>query len=255
MTNQIYECYNKNDEQIGYYLDTANNIFKPCDEKCKTCSYESIQNNNLCTECNLDGNYYPKSDESLGEPYFECYHKDNEQVGYYLDTVDNILKPCNEKCRTCTLESFNNGNLCTSCNTESNYYPKSEDISNSQIYECYHKDNEQVGYYLDTTNNILKKCDEKCRTCSLESFENGNLCTSCNIDETYYPKSEDILNNQIYECYHKDNEQVGYYLDTNNNIICQIMNAIIKIMNKLVIILIILIIYLRSVMKNVEPVL
>ena len=98
------------------------------------------------------------------------------------------------------------------------YYPKSEDLSNSQVYECYHKDNEQVGYYLDTTNHILKKCDEKCRTCSLESFENDNLCTECNLDGNYYPKSDESLGEPYFECYNKNDEQVGYYLDTTNNI-------------------------------------
>ena len=207
--NLFYECYHKNNEQVGYYLDTDNNIFKPCNEKCKTCSLDSINNNNLCTLCNIDDNYHPKSDESLNDPYYECYK--GEQTGYYLDT-DNIYKPCNEKCKTCSLDSIQENNLCTSCNIDDYYYPKLDESLNNLYYECYFKNDEQNGYYLDTDNNIFKKCDEKCKTCSYESIQNHNLCTLCNFDAYYYPKSDDPLNeNSFYECYNKNEEQIGYY--------------------------------------------
>ena len=91
--NSFYECYNEDEIQIGYYLDEDNDIFKLCDEKCRTCSYSSKQNN-LCISCNTAGNYYPKFSDSLDtSQFYECYHKDNEQIGYYVDNDNNIFKP------------------------------------------------------------------------------------------------------------------------------------------------------------------
>ena len=109
---------------------------------------------------------------------YECYHE--ELTGYYLDTNNNIFKQCNEKSSTCSLESFENGNLCTSCNIESNYYPKySDSLATDSFYECYHKDEEQIGYYLDNDNNIFKPCYSKCKTCNNGGDDTNNNCIEC----------------------------------------------------------------------------
>ena len=83
--------------------------------------------------------YYPKSDESLNNIYYECYDKDDEQVGYYLDTDNNIFKPCSEKCKTCSLDSINHNNLCTLCNIDDNYHPKLIDVfSSNKLLNLYY---------------------------------------------------------------------------------------------------------------------
>ena len=141
--------------------------------------------------------------------------------GYYNnDTSAKTIDKCPNKCKSCSLESLSNNNLCKACNNTDNFYSKENDPLNiNSFYECYNKDEVQIGYYLDTTNNIFKACDVKCRTCSYDSIKNNNnLCTSCNLDENFYPKSDESLTNQIYECYNKNDEQIGYYLDTANNI-------------------------------------
>ena len=107
---------------MGYYLDIEENIFKPCNEKCKTCSLESM-NQNLCIICNIVNNYYPKfNDSSNMNSFYECYNNDEEQIGYYLDNEENIYKQCYEKCKKCNGDGDDVHNNCIECNTEDNLY-------------------------------------------------------------------------------------------------------------------------------------
>ena len=72
------------------------------------------------------------------------------------------------------------------------------------------------GYYNDDIDaRTIKKCPEKCGTCSYESIITyNNLCVTCNIDEEYYPKLDDSNNKETFiECY--KGEQESFYLDTN----------------------------------------
>ena len=108
--------------------------------------------------CNTAQNFYPVYNDS--NSYFECFN--GEHIGFYFDTSNNIYYKCDNKCKSCSIESVET-NKCISCNTYQNYYPKSDD--SNPFKECYN--GEQMGYYLDTTNNIYHKCDNKCNTCSL----------------------------------------------------------------------------------------
>lgn len=55
--NSFYEYYNKDEEQIGYYLNILESMFKPCYYKCKRCVEEGNDANNKCVECIDDYNY------------------------------------------------------------------------------------------------------------------------------------------------------------------------------------------------------
>jgi hypothetical protein len=71
-------------------------------------------------------------------------------------------------------------------------------------------DNCSNGHYIDNNNNKICNCpDIKCLFCSPESNE-INKCLSCNKDQGYYKKKEDITSDSLYfDCY-KSFE--GYYL-------------------------------------------
>jgi len=63
---------------------------------------------------------------------------------------------------------------------------------------------------------------EKCFECSSESLSK-DLCIKCNNNLNYYPKEEDILNNEKYiDCY---KEKKGYYLDVKNLIFKKCYNS------------------------------
>ena len=97
----------------------------------------------------------------------------------------------------------------------------------NNISECYHE--ELTGYYLDTNNNIFKQCNEKCSTCSLESFENGNLCTSCNIESNYLILSFYSIHRKQFNFFWI---LINYYIKNNNMDLIIIKSHKIKILAK-----------------------
>ena len=126
-----------------------------------------------------------------------CLNDDLYQYEY-----DNI---CYLSCPNGT-KNFANSKLCE---------PLCEKYYNYQQTECI--DEIPLGYYLN--NSYLKtidKCDIKCNNCTSESLKE-NLCISCNINESYYPKFNDSSNkDKFINCYNQPPE--GYYLDINNSI-------------------------------------
>ena len=76
-------------------------------------------NYHLCDTCNLDGNYYPKlNDESNRDSFIQCYDKNVEQIGYYVDNDNKIFKPCYNKCKRCERAGDDTNNYCLECNDE-----------------------------------------------------------------------------------------------------------------------------------------
>ena len=92
----------------------------------------------------------------------KCF--DNILEGYYLNDSDSkILLKCHIKCLNCSLES-NLNNLCISCNTENNYYPKLNDnMNNNSFINCYDKIPE--GFFLNKKNKIYESCYPTCKEC------------------------------------------------------------------------------------------
>ena len=74
-----------------------------------------------------------------------------------------------------------------------------------------------LGYYLNNSQlKTIDKCDIKCNNCTYESMSNG-LCISCNNNESYFPKLNDIENEKRFiNCYNQTPE--GYYFDNNNKV-------------------------------------
>ena len=124
-----------------------------------------------------------------------CLNDDLYQYEY-----NNI---CYLSCPNGTKNSANS-NLCK---------PLCEKYYNYQQTECI--DDIPLGYYLNDSNlKTIDKCLIKCNNCTLESLLE-NLCISCNINESYYPKFNDSSNkDKFINCYNQPPE--GYYLDINN---------------------------------------
>ena len=164
---------------VGYYNDdTTSRTINKCPIGCKTCILDSVNNNNLCTLCDVDNQYYYKlNDPSNKGSYYKCYHKNDVQTKYYLE--DNIFKPCYSKCKTCNGEGTKQNNKCTECNDNDNYILRGENCicryyNNYEQTECI----EEIpdGYYNnDTILNTIDKCPTECKSCTLDSL-NKNLC-------------------------------------------------------------------------------
>ena len=135
---------------------------------------------------------------------YQCID-DCSKDNIYGFEYDNI---CYDKCPNGTHSSLENKHKCVENFICNNYY-------NYNYTGCL--DEIPLGYYLN--NSILKtidKCDIKCSNCSLESMLN-DLCISCNINESYYPKYNDSSNNNSFiNCYNYEFER--YYLDKEEKI-------------------------------------
>ena len=106
----------------GYYLNSSiDKTIDKCPPKYGSCSAQSIFYN-LCDDCNINGEYYPKyNDLSKRDPFIQCYHKDEDHTGFYLDEENNIYKPCYEKCKKCEKEGNDENNHCLECKDAHDY--------------------------------------------------------------------------------------------------------------------------------------
>ena len=205
-------CFNNDiNNEIKSQLPDYNKV--ECSELCQIDSNQKyIPEQNKCIEdCSNDDTYiYEYNNECYSScPYdsyminngYLCFDADNIPLGYYIsDNANKIIDKCDIKCNSCTLESSNN-HLCTSCNTGNNYYPKSVENANSGK-ECY--TGEQIGYYLDTINQIYNLCHETCKKCS---GPENNQCTECNIN----------YNLIIGKCKENETNKTTYFYDLNSN--------------------------------------
>ena len=168
MENKIYIPELQKCVDNCYYSETEYRY--KYQKKCyKECPIRTIFNNAslLCEDCLGYYNYEKK----------QCF--DIQPDGYYInDTDDKTIKKCPYECKTCTLDSVNNNNLCTSCNVDENYYHKLNDSFNiNSYYKCYHINDIQIHYYLE--DNIFKPCYSKCKTCNGTGTNNNNNCLLC----------------------------------------------------------------------------
>ena len=184
-------CYK---DPEGYYLDTGNNKYKKCYNSCKSCNKGGSETNHNCIECKSEF-YFLDDPEKNGN----CY---KEPEGYYLDTENKIYRKCYNTCKSCDEGGSELNQNCNECISGLYFIDEPENDGN-----CY-KDPE--GYYLDTGNNIYKKCYNTCKSCNVGGTETNHNCAEC--IPGYYFLDEAENNNNCY----KDPE--GYYFDTDNDI-------------------------------------
>ena len=132
--------------------------------------------------------------------------KDIEE-GYYVSPNSQIIIKCDEKCKACTYESTEK-NLCTACNIKNNYYPKSNELTNS-YFDCYQSNIER--YYFDNNSYVYKPCYNLCKTCLKNGDETNNNCLTCITNYSFY----DFNNSNCYK-----NCKFYYYLDKSNSFQC-----------------------------------
>ena len=104
--------------------------------------------------------------------------------------------------------------LCKGCNTESNYYPKKEEIE--LYYNCYSNTTKEEGYFLNDDFQY-EKCYDLCKKCEEKGDNNNNKCTEC-ISGYSLIKNKNNIENCYPICGHY------FYFDNNNEYKCQLEN-------------------------------
>ena len=172
----------------GFYCnDTFLKTIDKCHSNCKTCLEEGTDEKNNCKTCKDEGTKF----FDLGNCKTTCKN------GNFLDK-DKIYKcKCSENkaCKLCSFES-NQNNLCISCNTDDNYYPKINDKNdNNSLINCYNEKTiscenyfylNQSYYYCTPNKNCIdefkflipekNKCIDDCSKDNRYKFQFENIC-------------------------------------------------------------------------------
>ena len=200
------ECIDEVPE--GFYCN--NNTKKTtdkCPNKCKTCNFESVQNQ-LCESCNISNSYFPAENHSLNiNNYIDCFNITPE--GYYLDSNDKIFKKCYKTCKNCDSLGNDFNHQCNEC--PKGYFS----LNNSNCYkkcEYYYYFDSQLNYFctpneqcpLEKSKLILetKECVESCSGTYKYDFK--NICYTTCPQGTYYDYNQTGCLDKI---------PVGFYLN------------------------------------------
>ncbi len=208
-------------ELPNFYL--YNNIyFKECNGICstndcdKSCANCLLTNKKDCITCNIKDNYYPFKDEyDSSNGIFNCYLKD-DYPHFFLNETDKTLVECSDTCKTC----INSPSYCLSCAKGAYYIQGSYDNLNGFICSF---EAPGLNWVLNIEKKEWQKCNERCGTCFKQTNSNfDQQCTSCNINNNYYPYQKDIEvwnkgNNKYlitgFNCYNKDEVFANYFLE------------------------------------------
>ena len=153
--NCINECLN------GYYKEEK--YCKKCDKSCLTCNNKYYNNSYHCTSCTEDKLLQEDNENCINE----CLN------GYYKE--EKYCKKCNSTCLTCNNKYYNNSPHCTSC--------KDNKILINDTQEC--KNECDISYYKNNTENKCYKCNSNCKSCSRNSIKDNNYCLSCNENSSF----------------------------------------------------------------------
>ena len=179
----IYNCENTQ------YKKEYNRI---CYFDCPENTHTSPTNPHLCIDdCEKINKYYNYNQTS-------CINKIPQ--GFFVnDTSLKTIDKCHPDCKECDKKYDENNSYCKSClNDKFLYFGNCLTFCNNS-------------YFHDLYGNKICKCfNNKCYECSIDSNK-LDLCISCN--KGYYPKIDDIQNNNSFiDCY-KDPD--GYYLEND----------------------------------------
>ena len=206
-TEGLMNCYNSETIPKNYYLnqDGAQTQYKLCYHTCGSCDEKGDDSGHKCKEC-LNDNYAKLNNNN------NCYKKCTHY--YYFNDAGEYICLDQDECPT----NPHNYKLITGTNKCIDYC-KNDNIFNSK-YEfngkCYASC--PNGYYTENGQNICKCMNNiACKDCPSENNPD-NLCSSCNVEKYYYPKEEDINNNDndntnnLFNCYNISTIDSNYIL-------------------------------------------
>lgn len=192
-------CYKESEIQNGFYLDTSNKLFMPCNSSCASCD-----NSSFCLSCPAGTYLYIPKEASPLVKYGQCLSI-APYPNYYKDEVTRKFLICDVSCATCNGPANNN---CLTC-PEKSYFLINYNSSGDTCYSTtpdYH--------YFDT--NIYKQCYFSCQTCS---GPESDKCTQCRTG-FHFKSTPGVLEGSCEsDTPILSRQQVVKYLISNNNAI------------------------------------
>ena len=143
--DSFYQCYNSNEELVGYYLDIENNIYKQCYNRCKKCEREGDDENNNCLECLDCFIFYNGS----------CYIK--ELVSSNMEELDNNNIKNKSEIETAKENIINNFNKTEILNGKD----KEEVVGENVVITLTTTENQRNNIYSNKTTIDIGDCETK----------------------------------------------------------------------------------------------
>ena len=212
--NETGRCIKNTEKPLNTYLDTDDNTYKLCYERCSSCDIKGNDINNNCNECAKDENntyMYHFIHNETGK----CLDETEKPSNTYLDTETNTYKLCYERCSSCEIKSDSTDNNCNECLRDEN---------NTFLYhfvyikpgQCVTEKEKPSNTYLDTDDNTYKLCYERCSSCDIKGNDINNNCNECAKDEnnTYMYH---FIHNKRGKCLSETERPLNTYLNTTTN--------------------------------------
>jgi len=163
------QCVSETEKPENYYLDD-DNTFKPCYERCASCSRGGDSFTHNCNECAKGSSGYLY--HFIYNKFGQCISDQERPNDTYLDNSDNTYKKCYDTCGTCSELGDRNDHKCITC--APGYH-----FTYDEPGKCVPESKKCPKCYLDEEDNTYKKCYEACSSCSRGgSFDNHN-CDAC----------------------------------------------------------------------------
>ena len=247
----------------NYYLDSNDNVYKECYERCKKCNNFGNETINNCDECK--NNYTFINDSLLKEKncYEKCenYYYINAMKNYFCvnicpDEYNKLINPknkCIDDCQNDNIYIYEYNNTCLE---ECPNYTKTDieekkcyischdykfEYNNTCLSDCPENtyrifisrnicvESIPENFYLDYTDNIYKECYYTCKKCNQSGTESSNKCNECINNYTFINESFIDPTNCYRMC------DYYFYFDENNKHNCTESNICPQKYNKLVI--------------------
>ena len=185
-------CYKISEKKTNWYFDYENEEFGLCDTRCITCSAASDETNTNCQPSSCATNYYPLKTDLTQCNYCEspCNNVNNYPIGYFLNE-NTQLEKCYKNCYTCDNKYISDNNMgCISCIEGKTILVYNEKICvEENLYE-------EKGFYLNSSDNLLHRCEESCATCSigLNPVTNEQNCKTCKSGYLFIYQTTNCIN-------------------------------------------------------------
>ena len=205
-------CYKISEKKINWYFDSENEEFGLCDSRCISCTAASDETKTNCEPSSCATNYYPLKNDLTQCNYCEspCNNVDIYPIGYFLNE-DTQLEKCYDNCYTCDNRYISDNNMgCVTCIEGSTILVYNEKICvEENLYE-------EKGFYLNSSDNLLHRCEESCATCNngLNTETNEQNCLTCKSGYLFIYQTTNCINStyaQENRYYIKNIDGVDYY--------------------------------------------
>ena len=182
------QCITSGEAPANMYLNTENNTYLYCYERCGSCTELGDENDHKCTSCAKDiitGEYLYHFTE---DNQTNCIPDSEKPANTYLDPEDNTYKKCYERCESCSAKGDASAMNCDKCKSNSDgsvlYY-----LIDNKPGQCVTKEDAPSNTYFDESKQVFVSCYHTCASCTVTGTAEENNCTSCLQDKTfeYYP--------------------------------------------------------------------